>query len=267
MTQRSILLLLFCLLPVLGQPNLSQAQPLLEDQNGDELITVDGFGDSICYGTGDGTQPGDFVENAPLTDGTRGWLQRVRTLTGIRTNNLGVPGDRFTDEGIERFPGALTGNSDIVAILDGTNDARFGTSPDDYRNNLQRAINVARARGKQAVLFTLLPPCCSRAGGDAFTRGYSSIVRELAIINSVALADIERAWDSTCPDLESCSLYNRPDGLHPNTRGYDAVAQVFLATLAEIDIFSDEGQMNLADAIGIPIESIVVVPDAVTIQE
>ncbi len=239
------------------------AQELLDDRNGDGLIVVDGFGDSIAFGVGDGTSPGQSVEKAPLTNGSLGYLQRVRTYTGIRTNNIATPGERFTTDGIERYPGVVSDNSDLVAILDGTNDARDQTSGDRFRETLQTAVNVARAGGKEVVLFTLLPTCCDREGGTAFTSSYSAIIRELAAVNEARVADIERAFASTCQNKEECELLNRPEGLHPNTKGHEVIAQTFLATLADINIFARDGASKLAGALGLEESDIVVVPDEI----
>lgn len=253
--------------PILSLPGLLHAENFLEDTNDDNRIEVIGFGDSISYGVGDGTSPGDIIEFGPRTDGSLGYLQRLRENAGLVTRNLGVPGEFFTKNGIERFPNAVRSSSgDIVVILDGTNDARRVFPESHYRRALQQAVNITRALGKKIVLFTVLPTCCNREGGTAFTRVYSRSVREIAQINKVGLADIERAYASSCQDKAKCELLNRPEGLHPNTRGYDVVAQTLLATLAGINIFAPGGAAQLESAYGLPAGSVIVIPDEVQVQ-
>jgi hypothetical protein len=76
------------------------------------------------------------------------------------------------------------------------------------------------------------------------------------------LADIARAFASTCDNLNKCQLLNVPEGLHPNTLGYDVIAQTVLATLYGIDIFSQSGASELAGALGVETSVIKVKPEA-----
>lgn len=241
---------------------------LLVDTNEDEIISVVGFGDSISYGRGDGYEVGEFVDSPAIPGASEGYLKRVRELAGLATQNASDPGEFFTTDGILRFPSVVVNSSsDIVAILEGTNDTGIGVSSGDYRQELQKAINITKVTGKTPVLFTLLPPCCSRSGREPFTRDYSQMVRYVAGINNIKIADIERAWDSTCSSIASCHLYNIPDGLHPNTAGYDVIGQTFLATLYGIDIFSLEGASKLEEVLGLEEGAVSVIPDEVALVE
>ena len=56
-------------------------------------------------------------------------------------------------------------------------------------------------------------------------------------------------------------MYNLPDGIHPNTRGYDAIAQTVLATLYGIDIFAAQGAADLEAALGLAAGTVIVRPD------
>lgn len=254
-----LLLLSLIIITVCGSA-LSAQQ--LEDRNGDERIVVDGFGDSIAFGFGDGTTPGQYIEEAPRTDGTLGFLQRLRKWMGVRTNNFGEPGELITEEGVQRFPTiARNSSSDYIGIIEGINDARLLVSPGKYNRALQKMVNVAVALGKTPIVFTTPPSCCDRSGSESIAGAYSAEATKIASLNAIPLADTARAWRSTCPDLSECSLYNRPEGLHPNARGYAAIAQVLLSALLDIDIFVDTKQAELADALGLTPEQIVVKPD------
>lgn len=131
-----------------------------------------------------------------------------------------------------------------------------------YRNNLQRAINAAIAQGIQPVIVTIPPPCCNRAALRPFTDSFTREQERLAFFNLVPIADVARAWKTTCVSQTACRLLNVPEGLHPNTLGYDVMAQTILATLYGVDIFAPGGAEELAGALGIGPEEIDVRPDS-----
>jgi hypothetical protein len=76
----------------------------------------------------------------------------------------------------------------------------------------------------------------------------------------VRLADVETLWRSTCPELTQCDLYNLPEGLHPNRKGYDALAQIFAAALLGIDLLSSGGPAELEVALGLDSGGVIVKP-------
>lgn len=233
-----------------------------EDLNQDGLVSYIGFGDSITFGVGDGTAVGQFVDDPPLTNGSQGYLERIRTLAGLATFNQGAPGEVFTEEGVFRFPSAVTSNqADYIGILEGANDATLQVSITDYRLALQRAVNVARATGKMPVVITIPPPCCNHKSIAPITGSYSSVARNISNINDVLLADVERAWATTCQNKSQCELWNVPDGLHPNTLGYQVMAETVLATLLEIDIFAPDGPLKLEEVLGLPEGSVATKAD------
>lgn len=242
-------------------------ESFLRDRNGDEEVIIDCFGDSITTGVGDGTAPGAFVEEAPVGQGSGGYPGRLSSLLGVPVASGGFAGEVLTTEGEERFPSfAAGGQADFIIILEGVNDAIFRTSADEVRRSLQRIINVARALEKEPLLVTILPPCCDRQALAQFTRSYNQSIRELGLVNQVHVVDGERMWDTLCPDLGSCSLYNRPEGLHPNSKGYDALAQTVAAVMLEIDPFSERAGNDLSDALGVDLDA-VVLPAVVEAEE
>jgi lysophospholipase L1-like esterase len=207
---------------------------ILSDVTGDGQVEVLAFGDSITYGVGDGNNPGDYIPEITDAGTPRGYPKRVSATTGLPISNGGVPGERLVQAGLERFPSLVVGSEiDVVVFMEGVNDAVHQLEGSQYRRAVQRVINVARAEGKSLVLATLPPPTSSRASLALFTNFYSSIVKDLGVVNSLPVADVEQQFLSTCADLNTCELYNLPEGLHPNTAGYDAIAEVISATLAQ----------------------------------
>lgn len=225
---RSWLVLLGALL--FSHSQALEAQDVSSPKSGGDVLA---FGDSITYGVGDGTNPGDFVVLIDDAGQPRGYPLRLSATLGAGVTNAGIPGEALISSGAGRFPEVLLGAGvSSVVIMEGSNDAIQRAEAGEYRVALQRVINVARAEGKTIVLATLPPPTGDRASLLPFTNLYSNVVRDLAIVNAVTVADVEQKFIVTCPILEECSLYNLPEGLHPNTLGYDAIAEVIQAALA-----------------------------------
>jgi lysophospholipase L1-like esterase len=239
-------------------------ESLLNDLNGDGVVSVMAFGDSITYGVGDGVAPGLDVEEAPQTDGRAGYPKRIEQSYGISVENRGVPGEEIAKGGVERIVAAVrSSNADLVVFLEGVNDSIYRLDRGEYSRLLQKVVNVCRSLGKKIVLTTLQTPCCIHAGRDPFVASYTEAVKELAGINDLAVVDLDRAWRSTCRNKEECELYNLPEGLHPNTLGYDVMGQTVLAELLGINIFASGGAAQLEQAIGAPAGTVVVKPDEV----
>jgi len=238
------------------------ADSVLEDKNGDGAVSALAFGDSITYGVGDGIPVGQFIEEARPDGPKAGYPSRVARLAGIPVVNVGVPGEQFTTFGADRFPSTVASSSaDIVFILEGSNDAVFQASTTLYRNKLQRSINVARAFGKEPVVLTIPPTCCNRAGQNLFSTSFNAQIRILSSINSVAIADVSRAFATTCKDKEECELLNKPEGLHPNSAGHQLIAETVLGAIYGIDVFTPTGAADLAVVLGVAPETISIQPD------
>jgi lysophospholipase L1-like esterase len=207
----------------------SAQDAVLQDRNGDGSIEVIAFGDSITYGVGDGYSPDEYVEVITDFGKPRGYPRRLSSLLGVSVLNAGVPGEGLAEDGsetgVERFPGVVLGSdADVVIIAEGTNDAERLVPNDVFVPALQKMVNVARAAGRQVVLSTLATPIGLRAQYAPFTQNISNLIRDVAAINSLPLVDIEKLFQDGCPVYEDCQYYNRPEGLHPNTVGYDAIA-------------------------------------------
>jgi len=215
----------------------SAAEGVLSDTNGDGQIEVLAFGDSITYGIGDGTKPGDYVPEILSRGSPRGYPIRLSSLLGLPVYNAGVPGEELCGSGaigsgIERFPNLVAGSSaDVVIIMEGANDAQHFVTARTLSIHLQKAINVARAEGKNIVLATITPPTGNHAQFGGFTAAYSNSIRSVAATNLLPLADVEAAFYQACPQLDTCSFYNLPEGLHPNTAGYDALTETMALAL------------------------------------
>jgi len=253
--------LIFCFLLSFSAAAWAESTILL-DNNRDGAITILGFGDSLTYGVGDGTLPGQLVTELNRTDGQAGYLSRLATLLGVPTENGGIPGEFLVEEGEKRFPRVLEqSHADIVAILEGANDAFQGIDSETFTRVVQKLINVSKALGRTPVLLTLPPPCCDHSGLAPFIDEYSRLIREAAVLNEVGYAELDRAWRTSCENKTECELFNLPEGLHPNSKGYDVIAQTVASTALGVDLFTKSGAGELAAALGLAESDIVVKPD------
>ena len=217
---------------------VSAQESALQDRNGDGVIELLAFGDSITYGVGDGIEPGAYISTIGEMGPPRGWPQRLSYSLGVAVLNAGVPGDQIVGEpggrepGVERFPRVVVGSGvDTVIIKEGANDAFRSNPVTAVERNLQKMINVARADNKSVVLVTLAPPTVQHAAMTPLTMLYSAVIKQLGDLNSLQVVDIEAMFLADCPELSTCKYYNLPEGLHPNTAGYDAIAQKFATSL------------------------------------
>ncbi|NLF26202.1 MAG: SGNH/GDSL hydrolase family protein [Deltaproteobacteria bacterium] len=249
------------LLSVLPFVNFAAADSLLIDENGDGLLFYLAFGDSITYGSGDGTQPGQDVPVAPRTDGTGGYPARLEAWLGIAVRNAARPGEYLTTSGQYRFVSVVQGSAaDIVGVMEGVNDTFKRPAASDYELAYQRVVNVTQALGKKPLLITLPQPCCFRKDLAPFARLASGQVRAVSARNGLPYVDVEKAWSTTCANKGECELLCRPDGLHPNSKGYDVIAQTVAAVLMGIDIFASDGAKQLEDALGWEPGTVIVKP-------
>jgi lysophospholipase L1-like esterase len=237
---------------------------ILEDRNADSLVSVVAIGDSLTAGLGDSLPAGIEVLELNGSEYGEGYPGRLSRYLGVPVENEGIAGEFLTSGGADRVPSELqSSQADCAIIFEGLNDAFFRTSSADVGRAFQRIANVGHVFGRTIVLVTSPPPCCTRAGRDVFVEAYNAEIRRVASENNLIVADVARAWATTCQSKEACELFNVPEGLHPNKTGYDVIAQTIAAAILGIDIFAVDGAAKLASTTGLPLESIKVKPSRV----
>jgi len=242
-------------------PALSE---VLNDNNGSGTIEIDAYGDSITRGVGDFNSPGESISGAlesQLGGQEAGYPLRIETLLGIPVSNQGVSGERISISGAGRISQAIIARRpDVATISGGSNDTFSQINSNDIFHAYQTIINVAKAVGTDPVLITIPPICCDRIASNGFVNIYNNSIRELAIINDLTLADVNKAFTNTC-SLDNCQLLNVPEGLHPNISGYDVMGEAIIASLLDIDLFDGGGPSRLEGALDLPEGSVTTVPD------
>jgi len=245
----------------LSPGSVSAGDSLLKDLNGDSQVVFLGFGDSIAWGLGDGVKPGERVDVLPSTNGSGGYVARLGKWIGINVVNAGVRGEDLMGSGIFRFARVLAGsNADIIGVLEGANDSFSRPSQTEYEMAYLRMVNITLAAGRQPLLFTMPTPCCEHAWEGIYLAGANRAVRSISAWMGVPVVDLELAWKTSCENASACELFCFPDGLHPNTRGYDVLGQTAAAVLLGIDIFAENGARQLEQALGWPEGEVIVKP-------
>jgi len=264
MKNLTILVIVVCFFTLCKNEAAAQQSPnslasILQDLNLDGRVEMLAFGDSITRGVGDFNSPGADVDPIlPTPPSEAGYPLRLENLLGISVSNRGIRGENLSTEGVLRFSSTVSGSpADYIVISEGANDVFELASTESLKRDMQALINITKALGKEPIIITIPKPCCEHFGSIPFVESYNQAYRDLADLNKILLADSGRAFAQACPG-EECFLLNLPDGLHPNTKGYDAIAETILAALYKIDLFAPGGSALLAQVLGVDPNTIVV---------
>jgi acyl-CoA thioesterase-1 len=170
------------------------------------------FGDSLTAGFGlEKNQSYPAVLQRLLDD--RGYHYEVV--------NSGVSGETSAG-GVRRIDRALGPDVRVVIVELGGNDGLRGLPAKDLKKNLAQIVDAAKARGATVLLTGMEAP--PYLGAD-YTAQFRSVFGELAKEKHVQLMPFFLAGVAGDPDL------NQVDGIHPNQRGAEVVAENVLKTL------------------------------------
>ena len=195
--------------------------------------TVVGFGDSITKGVGS-SSGGYPPKLASLLNGNG----KPSTVL-----NSGKSGERTT-AGVGRIGGVLASTpTDIILIMEGTNDLYEGISVGTTRYNLESMINQSRAAGAVPVIATLTPNTKYPSFGPTIALVSNPMIVQLANDTGTPLADqysaILPTWDSSTTE-----------GLHPNDTGYWTISNTWYGVIGGMISGSGEISSGGADSGG-----------------
>jgi acyl-CoA thioesterase-1 len=152
-------------------------------------------------------------------------LQRKADSLGFHVDfvNAGLSGETSAGA-LRRIDWLLRGPADVVVIETGANDGLRGLNVDSTRANLRAIITkVKAARPAARILIAQMeaPPNLGEKYTAAFSAMYQDVAKEAAV--------------SVLPFLlqgvAGVTSLNQPDGMHPNERGEQIVADNVWATL------------------------------------
>jgi acyl-CoA thioesterase-1 len=135
--------------------------------------------------------------------------------------NAGVSGDT-TAGGLRRADWSLEGDVSVLVVALGGNDALRGLPADEMKRNLAGIIDRARANKVRVILAGMEAP---PNNGPDYTREFREVYRELAREYNVRFVPFLLLGVAGNPAL------NQADGIHPNQRGAEMVADLVWAEL------------------------------------
>jgi acyl-CoA thioesterase-1 len=138
--------------------------------------------------------------------------------------NAGVSGDT-TAGGLRRLDWALQGDVRVLVVALGGNDALRGLSVNDMRRSLSAIVERARERGVLVVVAGMqAPPNFGDEYTVAFRQAFVDVARQYRTPFIPFLLDKVAGQPSL----------NQPDGIHPNARGAEIVAETVWGALGPI---------------------------------
>ena len=135
--------------------------------------------------------------------------------------NAGVSGDTSAG-GLRRLEWSLEGEVAVLFVALGANDGLRGLSPAELKKNLGAVIERANARGVIVILAGMEAP--PNFGAD-YTRQFRGVYTELAQTHRV------RFLPFLLDGVAGNASLNQADGIHPNVRGAQMVADLVWAEL------------------------------------
>lgn len=154
-------------------------------------------------------------------------LQRRLDARGLRFQvvNAGVSGDTSAG-GLRRLDWAMNdGDPQVLIIALGGNDGLRGLPPKQLEQNLASIIERAQARGLDVVLTGMEAP---PNFGDDYTSRFRAVYPSLAKRYDVTLVPFLLDGVAGDPAL------NQADGIHPNERGAERVADLVWRALEPV---------------------------------
>jgi acyl-CoA thioesterase-1 len=130
--------------------------------------------------------------------------------------NAGVSGDTSA-AGLRRVDWSLEGDVRLLIVALGGNDGLRGLPPAELKKNLAAILDRARARQVPVILAGMEAP---PNNGPDYTAAFRAVYPELAGEYKVRL--IPFLLEGVAGD----AALNQPDGIHPNARGAEIVADL-----------------------------------------
>ena len=130
--------------------------------------------------------------------------------------NAGVSGDTSAG-GVRRLDWSLEGDVRVLIVALGGNDGLRGLPPGELKKNLAAILDRAREKQITVILAGMEAP---PNNGPDYTREFRNVYEQLAAEYKVRLIPF------LLQGVAGEASLNQPDGIHPNTRGAEIVAEL-----------------------------------------
>jgi acyl-CoA thioesterase-1 len=138
--------------------------------------------------------------------------------------NAGVSGDTSAGGG-RRLDWSLEGDVRVLVVALGANDGLRGLPTNELKKNLAAVLERAKARGVSVILAGMEAP--PNYGAD-YTRDFRNVYADLAKEYQV------RFIPFLLQGVAGEAALNQADGIHPNVRGAEIVADLVWAELEPV---------------------------------
>lgn len=135
---------------------------------------------------------------------------------GVEIVNAGVSGDTSAG-GLRRLDWSLEGDVKVLVVALGANDGLRGLPTPDLKKNLAAVLDRAKAKGIAVILAGMEAP--PNNGAD-YTNDFRKVYADLAKEYDVRFIPFLLEGVAGDPSL------NQADGIHPNVRGAEIVADL-----------------------------------------
>ncbi|HEX7283409.1 MAG TPA: arylesterase [Vicinamibacterales bacterium] len=135
--------------------------------------------------------------------------------------NAGVSGDTSAG-GLRRLDWSLQGDVRALVVALGANDGLRGLPPDEMKKNLEAILDRAKGRNIPVVLAGMEAP--PNFGAD-YTRSFRQVYADLAKEYDVRFVPF------MLQGVAGDASLNQADGIHPNAKGAEMVAELIWAEL------------------------------------
>lgn len=178
-----------------------------EEAKREDLPKIVFLGDSITAGLG---LPSDQSYPAIIGKRLKAGGQQYAIV------NAGVSGDTSA-AGLRRVDWSLEGDVRLLIVALGGNDGLRGLPPAELKKNLAAVLERARAREIPVILAGMEAP---PNNGPDYTTAFRGVYAELAAEYKV------RFIPFLLQGVAGDAALNQPDGIHPNSRGAEIVADL-----------------------------------------
>ena len=138
--------------------------------------------------------------------------------------NAGVSGDTSAG-GLRRLQWSLEGEVAVLIVALGGNDALRGLPPAELKKNLAAIIEGAKPQVRAILLVGMEAP---PNNGPEYTAAFRQVYRDLAREHDVRLVPF------LLDKVGGVAALNQADGIHPNARGAQIVADTIWSALTPI---------------------------------
>ncbi len=177
----------------------------------------------------------DSVGEGASDPATKSWpaLLAAWLPPGSRYRNLGVSGSTVAQALAEQLPQAAREDADIITVWLAFNDLASQVDPAAYGADLESLLDTLLHRRRVRIFVANLPdlrnvPATSDADPPALAQAvaaYNATIADVVRARAPRVVPVDLNRGSA--DVIANELVVSQDGLHPNDRGYERIAERF----------------------------------------